>query len=828
MPANFIDDRETCDLASPHDAQPLPSAVGAGGDVVVRGGRWRVEATIAHADCHELHLSSHATRERRVLLWPFDRPVAAEQGLRLRRVRLQTWAAAVGRAVAGAVEPLTPRARDVAVAILPYQLDPAVAMAAGAPRVLLADEVGLGKTIQAGWIVADLVAREHAPRVLIAVPAGLREQWASELMAAFRLDTLLVNARWLRVRIADIPAEVSPWAAPEIYVASLDFIKRPDIAASLAAHVWDLLIVDEAHTATWPTDRHAALAALAARARRVVTITATPYSGDVPSFASLARLGDAALEPPPLMFRRAREDVGDARRRRHRFAAVRITAAESRLQRLLEKYCGDVWREAPADVEGARLAVTVLRKRALSSPAAAQRSLARRLDLLRDGVTAPARQLTLFDEDDLADDDLPAGALATPGLADAALEHRRLRALVDAAAAAIGIDSKQRCLLRFLDRVKTESVIVFTEYRDTLLHLASRLPASLHMHGGMTAAERAGVQAAFNEHGGILLATDAAAEGLNLQRRCRIVVNYELPWNPARLEQRIGRVDRIGQARTVHAITLVARDTAEDLVIANLARRLTLIVASLGDKDRLGAFLTDARTAGLVIGGVPIDDPADGTGPPASFVERAPATGAEAMLAATQLRLARGARGARDARSAQGARSAVSDASHVVVSTLRSTPDLPSGFVIAFRCEAVTVDGEVAAARVILLHLAAGLSRPASHAAARSAALGAIAAGPDVERLVPDLAGWFADVRRRHEATVDRRRGREAAMRDRPVTSGAVQPGLFDRRAIRAAEALSDADHAIRDEHQRRIDATDRSRSLTLACRPAAVLLVWR
>ena len=818
MPANSINDRETCDLPSPHAAQPLPPGVVSGADVVVRGGRWRVEATVAHADCHELHLTGHATRERRVLLWPFDRPVAAEHGWRVRHVRLRTWAAALGRAVADGADPLTPRVRGSRVAILPYQLDPAIALAAGAPRVLLADEVGLGKTIQAGWIVADLVAREHAPRVLIAVPAGLRRQWAAELQSAFGLDAMVVDARWLRARVADIPADVSPWAAPGIYVASLDFIKRPDIAASLAPHVWDVLIVDEAHTAAAPTDRHAALATIAARARRVVTITATPYSGDIASFGSLARLGDTPHESPVVMFRRSREDVGDARRRRHRFAAVRITPAESRLQRLLEKYCGDVWREAPGDVEGARLAVTILRKRALSSPAAAQRSLARRLDLLLNGVTASARQLTLFDEHDPADDDLPAGAMGTPGLPDALVEHRRLRGLVDAAAGAIGIDSKRRWLLRFLDRVQAESVIVFTEYRDTLLHLASRLPASLHLHGGMTAAERAGVQAAFNEHGGMLLATDAAAEGLNLQRRCRIVVNYELPWNPARLEQRIGRVDRIGQARTVHAITLVARDTAEDLVLAGLARRLTRIVASLGDRDRLGAFLTDARTAGLVIGGIPIDDPAGAAMLSASFVERAPATGDVALRSATRMRIAKSLH----------ARAPVSRTSLVVMSSVRSNPHLPSGFVVAFRCEAITADGDVAASRVVLLHLAASLPRPASHAIARSIALGAIAAAPDVARVVPDLADWFADVCKVHQAAVDGRRAREAAMLDRRAASALVQQGLFDRRAVRAAAELSETDRAMRDEHQHRIDTLDRSRSLTLACRPAAVLLVWR
>ena len=416
------------------------------------------------------------------------------------------------------------------------------------------------------------------------------------------------------------------------------------------------------------------------------------------------------------------------------------------------------------------------------------------------------------------DDDLPYGALGTPGLADAAIEQRRLRLLIDAATAAIDVDSKRRCLLRLLERVKTESVIVFTEYRDTLLHLASRLPGSLQLHGGMTSAERSVVQAAFNETGGILLATDAAAEGLNLQRRCRIVVNYELPWNPARLEQRIGRVDRIGQERTVHAITLVARDTAEDLVIANLAKRLARVVVSLGEKDRLGAFLTDARTARLVIGGVPIDEPGNATDPPATFVERAPATSDAASRAATQLRFAR-----RLQSHGPGI-----DTSVVMVSALRASRDLPAGLVVAVRCDAVTADGDVPAARVVLLHLAGDRARPSSHAAARSMGIAAIAATHDVERLVPDLAEWFTNVRRTHETAVDRRRAREAALRDRPAAVGDVQPGLFDRRAVRAADALSDVDRAIRSEHHRRIEALDRSRSLTLACRPAAVLIVWR
>ena len=161
--------------------------------------------------------------------------------------------------------------------------------------------------------------------------------------------------------------------------------------------------------------------------------------------------------------------------------------------------------------------------------------------------------------------------------------------------------------MRLLARVRGEPIDIFTEYRDTLHRLAAALPHALQLHGGLSSGERRPSVAAFNRRRR-LLATDAAADGLNLQRRCRLVVNYELPWNPARLEQRIGRVDRIGQRRRVHAISLIARDTAEDFVVASLMRRLARVAATLGERDRLAAFLTDARTAGLVIGDVPIED----------------------------------------------------------------------------------------------------------------------------------------------------------------------------------------------------------------------------
>jgi superfamily II DNA or RNA helicase len=826
MPTISIGDRETCDDALPPAVQPLPPGVTPGATVTARGTRWQLDAVVVHPDCRELHLRSDRPPCRRVLLWPFDRPAAAERGPRVKSVRLQAWAATVGLAIRGAVDPLTPRARVSAAAILPYQLAPAVAMAGGVSRVLLADEVGLGKTIQAGWMIADLLGREPGARVLAAVPAGLRRQWCTELSARFDITAIAVDARWLRRHVADIPADVSPWAAPGVYLGSVDFLKRVDVAASLDAHVWDLLVVDEAHNATSPTERHAALSAVAARARRVVTITATPYSGDAASFTSMAALGAAAGDPPPLMFRRSREDVGDPRRRRHRFAAVRIHKTESRLQRLLERYSRSVWRNAPTNVEGARLAVTILRKRALSSAAAAARSLRRRLDLLDDLSLDPAlacgpHQLRLFDEDDDVGDDLPEAALGAPGFADAALERRWLTKLIEAADGAAGADSKLRHLRRLVRRVGGEPVIVFTEYRDTLLQLASALPPSLQLHGGLTASERTGVQARFNEIGGLLLATDAAAEGLNLQRRCRIVVNYELPWNPARLEQRIGRIDRIGQERAVHAMTLVARDTAEDLVIANLARRLARVVATLGEQDRLGAFLSDARTARMVIGGAAPDD-VDETAVPSATMTREPAVGDEARAAADRLSLRRTrVHFHGPCRQAQGP-------PDLVVSTLRAPAGMPSSIVAAVHCVARTEDGDLVADRVLLVQAHGDAARPATPAAARSIAATAVEALPNVRDAFPEVARWFATVTGIHERSIDSRLAREVALHDRAATSVPVQPGLFDRRPFGAAEDLSDTDRATRTEHRRRIAAFERARRTRLSCTPMAVLIVWR
>ena len=808
MPANSLDDRSPCNESLVAPLPPLPPGLSIGARVHVRGRVWRLDLVVPHEDCRELHLFDLRDERRRVLLWPHDRPIAIDDQPRFDAVPLPRWCRALNAWLAQDLEPSTPRARLVEGRVLPYQLLPAIAVARGASRIVLADEVGLGKTIQAGWIVADLLAREADARVLIGVPAGLRRQWIAELARRFAIACMAVDAAWLRARVADLPGDVLPWTGPGVYLGSLDFLKRADVARSLQALVWDLLVVDEAHTVTSPTDRHAAFSAIASHARRIVLITATPYSGDPAGFDSMMTIGAAAGEDPPLMFRRSRADAGDDRPRRHRFARVTISRVEARLHRLLERYTRDVWNETPDGTHGARLAMTILRKRALSSPSALACSLKRRLALLEGAAELP-RQLGLFDEEAI-DDEVPDGVLAAPGLADLARERERLAALIDAAAPAAECDSKLRYLQRLLRRAN-RSAVIFTEYRDSLLRLAAALPSALQLHGGLDAAERSTVQARFNAEGGLLLATDAAAEGLNLHERCHVVINYELPWNPARLEQRIGRVDRIGQRRAVHAITLVARDTAEDLVIAILARRLALVVSTLGDRDRLGAFLTDVQIARRVIAGEHDEAPPAPVTAALSTYTPDPADTAAATRAADHLERTRGAG---------------HPPSRVLVSSVRSSRSLPPGVVICLRHALSTGDGVVAASRLQLIHVEGSPAKPGASLARALAAR--VAAGVGALAIAPEMQAWVSSVTAAHETRVARLLDRERSIAMRTERPHEVQPGLFDSRALDREIALSSLEDALAAGHSRRIATLSSAAALHLTSTPVAVLISWR
>ena len=498
-------------------------------------------------------------------------------------------------------------ASSARIDLLPFQFEPALAVLRhGWTRILIADEVGLGKTIQAALILSTLAALNHAFRGLVLAPAALVAQWASELAERFGLGVHRVDAGWLSTQSRTLPSEVNPWSLPGCYLASIDLLKRPEVLRPLEDVTWDIVVVDEAHGAAIGTARRAAADAIASRARRVVLMTATPPDGDPAQLAAL--LGIGGFDDPIVQFRRTRADAGMRARRRTVMLHVRLSSAERRMHRSLDRYTASVWSGAGSNRDSpVRLTATLLRKRGLSSAASLASSVHRRIALLAGAVPPETRQLSLpLGEDDDGLDDVADGALAAPGLEDAVKERTLLTRLENLAVAASRSESKIRILLRLIRRVR-QPAIVFTEYRDTLWRLEAALRSAGHapvlLHGGMSARERAEIVRLFNDKGGLLLATDAAAEGLNLHRRCRLVVHFELPWTPARLEQRTGRVDRLGQAGVVHEVILVARDTAERLVLLPLLRRLRTAASSGAPQSSTLLAITESMVAGGVIGG---------------------------------------------------------------------------------------------------------------------------------------------------------------------------------------------------------------------------------
>jgi len=607
--------------------------------LAVRSAIWRLRGQTRYADCTELDLErvdpdSRGDSLAAVLLEPFDRPVPVTRLATPTVVSRRAWMADMLGAIS------TERRCDflsapisAAIDLLPYQLEPALAMTVGGvPRVLLADAVGLGKTIQAALVIAELLARRALGRALVLTPSGLRDQWAQELRDRFGLDPTVVDAAWLRTARFELPSSVNPWSIGDLIIASIDFVKRPDVIRGLEHLPWDIVVIDEAHAASSDSQRRAAAHAIASRARRVLLLTATPHSGDRPAFESLCQIGAAEANEPIVLFRRTRTEVGFRISRRVHLLSVRQTDAERQLHVRLLAYVRRIWRERGREAGAdARLATIVLLKRGFSSTASLAKSLEFRLQHLADPVSAFVAQLDLpLDEDALALDDTPVMALVSAGFDDEGDERRVLASLVAQARAAVATDSKMRVLARALRRV-SEPCIVFTEYRDTLVEIERALPAEISratLHGGLNRVARVeAVRQFVSGASRVLLATDAGGEGLNLQATCRLVVNLELPWNPIRLEQRIGRVDRIGQRRTVHALNLIASGTHEANLLARLVCRLECIRDTLGSAEEVigpaGETAIASEMAGCADAPSPWSlQPATGTTPLSTRIER--------------------------------------------------------------------------------------------------------------------------------------------------------------------------------------------------------------
>jgi superfamily II DNA or RNA helicase len=579
----------------------MGSVLHAGATVRVRGELWRLARIEPFERCSVLTLEGRDSSNRgsrlRVLT-PFERPAtipAPRWRCRGRRAVLTSALAAT--AAARPAGGLWTAARS-AIDLHAYQLAPALSVLAGATRLLLADAVGLGKTIQAGLILAELRERGWVERALIVCPAGLRSGWIAELSLRFGIEAVTFDQDGVADGVASLPPGVNPWTTAATAVASIDFIKRADVLAAASAVPFDLLIVDEAHHLTPATDRGRAIERLARQTPWCVFASATPHSGDQAAFDFLSSLG--AHADPITIFHRSRVDAGVAGCRRTHALPVRPGADEAALLAAVDRYAEAIWSTRGRTDPGAQFLAMLLARRAASSVPAIERTLARRLSML-EGQVEPAQARLPWDEDETGAEDPTLPPVA--GLDDPLEEKATIAALI-AAARTCGPGSKVRRALRIAARVR-EPVIIFTEFRDTVDAVLSCVPAGLRvacLHGGMAASDRHAVVAAFNTGAfDLLVATDTAGEGLNLHHRCRLVVDLELPWNPLRLEQRVGRVDRLGQRRRVHAVRLFHAGGIEARVLGHLHRR-----QRRADLEATLPLRTDVELAGAIFDGSPL------------------------------------------------------------------------------------------------------------------------------------------------------------------------------------------------------------------------------
>jgi superfamily II DNA or RNA helicase len=780
-----------------------------GDRVTVRGERWVVQEATAFGDVTLLGLSSTDNpppQRRCCLISPFDRLLATSRESAIRATTRRRWmhhlhAHLSEMRVFGELR----APQDAAMDILPFQLEPALALVRGhASRFLLADEVGLGKTIQAGLMLAELRQRGWCEHALIITPAGLRQQWAEELLHRFDIRAAVFDAASLASLADSLPFEVNPWTVHPVMIASIDFLKQPEVLRGLATQLWDALVVDEAHHATIASLRYDAVNALAKRARHVMLLTATPHAGDDRAYRALCAIGEVAGGDPMLLFRRTRELAGLQRSRRVHLLPVTSTKEGVEMHRLLEGYLARLW--AIAREPGKRelqLVAMVLAKRAFSSARSLATSLERRMAGLTGAIDAPAQGALPFGlEDDASDEaQLP----FAPAFERMDEELAVVQRLIHAARQAQSGERKMHVLRRIVRRV-SEPLVIFTEYRDTLDAIQDAigdLRRVTMLHGGQTAHERRQSVHTFTSGGAdVMIATDAGSEGLNLQGTCRLVVNLELPWNPIRLEQRIGRVDRIGQARTVHAINLFAEGTAERTVLASLLRRI----------DRIR--MSEIEIAASVISQ---SEPPTRSAPAETFT-RAVDLGSEARTAAQQIA---------GVRRFSAVRPHVRE--EVVPITVVQSAD--ASLISIFRIRLVTRAGRLIEDRLLPLRL------PLDRLRGRFGRKGARALAESL------IARFGAEVLRHARSHAEERAravafeaaefiataaGRERGIAQYVAACGSplVQAGLFDSRALKQKRAEDECRAAIQRDSDARTSLLEADSSVHLAHDPELVMVL--
>ena len=420
-------------------------------------------------------------------------------------------------------------------------------------RAILADEVGLGKTIEAGLILAELRLRGLADRTLVITPAGLVAQWQEELERKFGVPTA-------------IPGHDTDRG---VLVASLAAARRDPLKSQLTADPWDLIIVDEAHRVRAPRTASGQLIRQL-RSRYLLLLTATPVENRLQDLYEMVSLVAPGLLGTAAQFRAAHgtaplatpgKEPRNTAALRKQTAEVMIRHRRSEVSVLLPQRLAETVRVEPSGAERQWYADLTARVRAEGR------------------TTTSAQRLTLRSVAKLAGS---SPAAAAPTLAKIGWDDLARRGSLLTAPAKVAV------LLDRLGRFTQagQKVLVFTAFRQTLELLTDQVPGAAVYHGSLPRAEKERVIATFRDEAQVLLSTESAGEGRNLQF-CHVMVNMDLPWNPMQIEQRLGRLHRVGQEHDVLLTNLVASGTIEEQVLHVLEAKINLFELVVGELDMI-------------------------------------------------------------------------------------------------------------------------------------------------------------------------------------------------------------------------------------------------
>lgn len=518
-------------------------------------------------------------------------------------------------------------------------------------RFVLADDPGAGKTIMAGLLIKELMVRSDVVRCLIVCPGTLVEQWQEELSYKFHLAFEILTRERINFSASD-----NVFADVNRAIVGMDVLARnEEFKDKLQATTWDLIICDEAHkmsatisgSKTEYTKRFRLGQLLSKITRHFLLMTATPHNGKDEDFYLFMSLVDRDrfegvkrikndIDVSDMMRRLVKEDLLTFEgkplfpERRAYTVSYDLSPREMELYERVTDYVSDGFNRAErlskSKKNSVGFAMTILQRRLASSPQAIFKSLERRTERLKK-ILREKNISADFAFEALDDDEFPSGELevkeeelaeratAASTLDELRKEIQNLEQLTEMANKVFksGEDRKWRELSELLQsngefltsKGERDKLIIFTEHRDTLDYLQEKISALfgrtesvVAIHGGLNHKERRKIQEQFKSDKNIfvLVATDAAGEGINLQN-AHLMINYDLSWNPNRLEQRFGRIHRIGQKKICHLWNLVAKDTREGQVFYRLLKKLEEERAALGGKvfDILGKVSFDNK-----------------------------------------------------------------------------------------------------------------------------------------------------------------------------------------------------------------------------------------